>query len=217
MRPSLRNPNFLVLSSRRIIFQRWIGRLGGRDLKILDVGGRYQPYRPLFGNHIAQYVACDILKTEFVDVVANGELLPFAANTFDVAIATQVLEYISLPHAAAEQIHTVLKPGGSLLMSAVAMAPRFGDEEYWRFTPHGIRSMLSAFNNVQIIAETSSIGGLCRTLNLATHTFAHFGILRKLHEFTVCPCLNLLGMAIENLKLTRNDQFTPNYSVLAIK
>ncbi len=186
-------------------------------MKILDVGGRYQPYRPLFGNHVARYVACDTLKTEFVDVVANGELLPFAANTFDVVIATQVLEYISRPRAAAEQIHAVLKPGGSLLMSAVAMAPRFGDEEYWRFTPRGIRSILSAFNNVQIVAETSSIGGLFRTANLATHTFAHFGILRKLHELTICPCLNFFGMALENLKLTRNDQFTPNYSVLAIK
>lgn len=200
-----------------MIFQRWISQLEGKELKILDVGGRYQPYRPLFENRVAQYIACDIVKTELVDVVANGELLPFAVNTFDVVIATQVFEYISRPHAAAEQIHAALKAGGTLLMSAVAVAPRFGDEEYWRFTPRGIRSILSAFNNVEIVPETSSIGGLLRIANVAMHNFAHFALVRSLHEVTVCPCLNLFGLALERLKLTRNDQFTPNFSVLAIK
>ncbi len=217
LHPSLTNPSFLVLNARRKIFQRWIGQFDERKLSILDIGGRYQPYRPLFAGRIGKYVACDILQTEVVDVVSSGEALPFAVDAFDVVIATQVFEYFRQPHRAAAEIHTALKPGGALLMSVASVAPRFVDEECWRFTPAGIRATLSLFSRVEIIPETSSLGGLLRTANVGLHTFAHNRLLRKLHEVTVCPCLNLLGMALENLRLTRNDQFTPNYSVLAIK
>jgi hypothetical protein len=86
--PSLRNPNFLVLRARRLIFQQWIANLGDRPLTILDVGGRYQPYRPLFGDRARKYVGCDLIKTELVNVVADGEALPFASRTFDVVVCT---------------------------------------------------------------------------------------------------------------------------------
>jgi hypothetical protein len=76
--PSLRDPNYLVLRARRLIFTRWIEELESRTLKILDVGGRYQPYRPLFEGRIAQYVAVDLRRTEFVSVLADGEALPSA-------------------------------------------------------------------------------------------------------------------------------------------
>jgi len=217
LHPSLTNPSFLVLRSRRKIFQRWISQLENKRLTILDIGGRYQPYRPLFAGRDLQYVACDILRTDAVDVVGSGESLPFAENAFDVAIATQVFEYFRQPHRAAAEIHATLKPGGALLMSVASFAPRFVDEECWRFTPAGIRATLSLFSHVEIIPETSSLGGLLRAANLGLHTLARYGFLQTVHEFTVCPCLNLLGTALENMKLTRNDQFTPNYCVLAIK
>src|SRR5579872_968837 len=43
LRPALTDPNFLVLHSRRLIFQAWIAQLPDKALSILDVGGRYQP------------------------------------------------------------------------------------------------------------------------------------------------------------------------------
>jgi SAM-dependent methyltransferase len=127
--PSLTNPNYLVLRARRKIFRNWLQSLNRQNLTILDVGGRYQPYRPLFEERIGLYAALDVLKTELVDVVGSGELLPFAAETFDLVIATQVFEYFPEPCRAAEQMHSVLKPGGMLLMSVAAVAPRFVDEE----------------------------------------------------------------------------------------
>jgi hypothetical protein len=84
LNPSLTNPSFLVLHSRRKIFQRWIAELPDKKLTILDIGGRYQPYRPLFAERIGWYLACDILQTAAVDVVGSGEVLPFAANAFDL-------------------------------------------------------------------------------------------------------------------------------------
>ena len=95
--PRLTNPNFLVLRARRLIFERWIKSVPGTSLRVLDIGGRYQPYRPLFGNRIKSYIACDILSTGLVDVVARGESLPFAENTFDVVISTQDSSILGSP------------------------------------------------------------------------------------------------------------------------
>lgn len=215
--PSLTDPNYLVLRARRMIFRNWLQGLNRQNLTILDVGGRYQPYRPLFEERIARYVALDVLKTELVDVVGTGDLLPFAAETFDLVIATQVFEYFPEPYRAAEQMHSVLKPGGILLMSVAAVAPRFVDQEHWRFTPSGILSTLSSFRKIEVIPETYSGGGLIRTLNVFMHSLAHFGLLRRLTELSLCPLLNLVGLGVEGMKLTKNEQFTPNYSVLALK
>lgn len=186
-------------------------------MTILDVGGRYQPYRPLFESRISKYLALDILQTNLVDVVGSGEALPFANNSFDLVIATQVFEYFSSPRLAADQIYTVLKPGGMLLMSVAAFAPRFSDDDRWRFTPAGIRTVLGSFGKVEIIPEVSSLGGFIRSVNVGLNIFVRYDFLRSLLSATVRPLANLIGLGFERINGTKNDQFTPNYSVLAIK
>ena len=215
--PSVTNPNYLVLRSRRLIFSEWISRFNASDLTVLDIGGRYQPYRPLFGTSVGRYIAVDLVQTEMVNVLADGEALPFAPQTFDLVIATQVLEYLKQPTLAAKNIHAVLKPGGRFLASVPSCAPRFGEEERWRFTRSGLRFVLSPFSEIEIIPELYSVGSVFRTLNLAFDTFVRFNFARSVYRHTACPIVNLLGLGFENLKLTSNDQFASNYSVLATK
>jgi SAM-dependent methyltransferase len=215
--PALANPSYLVLRSRRLIFSQWVSQLCRENLTVLDVGGRYQPYRPLLGTNVGRYIALDVIKTELVNVVADGEALPFIPEAFDLVIATQVLEYFSDPTRAVKQIHTALKPGGVLLASVASFTPRIVDEERWRFTRSGLRLMLSPFARVEIVPELYSVGSVFRTLNLAFETFVRYNFARSIYRRTACPLLNLLGLGFEKLKLTSNDQFTSNYSVLAIK
>lgn len=215
--PRLTDPNWPLLRARRVIFEDWAAQVRPKKLTILDVGGRYQPYRPLFEGRIDRYIAVDVLKTDLVSVLASGEALPFPSGTFDLVITTQVFEYFADPQTAARQVHAVLKPGGVLLASAVACAPRFADEEHWRFTPSGLRSLLAPFQTVEIVPELYSVSSLVRTINLAMNNFVRYESVRKLYGHTVCPLLNLLAVGAENLHLTRNDQFTANYSVRATK
>lgn len=216
--PSLTDPNYLVLRSRRLIFSRWLERLANeRRLTVLDVGGRYQPYRPFLGSQVASYIAVDLIRTELVSVIADAAALPFASETFDLAIATQVLEYIPNPGGAVRQIHRSLKPGGAFMASVAAFAPRFVGEECWRFLPTGLSTILAPFATVEIIPELSSLGSVVRALNLAVNTFARYELVRSVWRRTGCPVLNLLGLGLENLQLTSNDQFAANYSVFATK
>jgi len=214
--PSLRNPNYLVLRARRLIFRAWLESCG-QDLMVLDVGGRYQPYRPLLQGKIRKYIALDLQPTAFVDVVGSGEEIPFRDARFDLVIATAVFEYFRQPHEAARNIHRVLKPGGMLLMSVASFAPRFVEEECWRYTPRGLGAVLSAFSQVTITPEVSSIGGVFRFANLCCHDFLKLKVLRAAHGMTLCPVLNAVGLGLESARLTSNDRWTGNYSVMAMR
>jgi len=214
--PSLSDPSYLVLRSRRLIFSQWAQRFGGRRLTILDVGGRYQPYRTLFPN-LKRYIAIDLIRTPAVSVIADGERLPFLSESFDLVIATQTVEYFRDPGAALQQIHAILKPDGVFLGSFAACVPRFVEHERWRFTPNGLLTILKPFAKVEIIPELHSPASVLRTINLALNSFVRYDAIRSVYQWSLCPLLNLAGLGIEKLNLTSNDQFTANYSVFATK
>ena len=217
LHPPITDPSYLLLRARRKIFVGWAGRLHGDRLVVLDIGGRYQPYRALFADRIHRYIGVDVLQTEFVSVVADGQALPFAPLTFDVVIATQVLDCLRDPVAAVHHMHTLLKPGGVFLASVPSCAPRFADEERWRFLPSGLRTMLEPFSTVEIVAELDSLRSIIRTVNLALDTFVRYNSARRVYRLSICPMFNLLGLGIEKLNLTSNDRFAANFSVRAVK
>jgi SAM-dependent methyltransferase len=216
--PPITDPSYLVLRSRRLQFTSWAGELRGKRLTVLDIGGRYQPYRPLLKDKdIERYIAVDLVQTEFVNLIADAQALPLADETFDVAIATQVFEYFQDPCEGAREIYRILKPGGVMLSSFAACTPRFVDEEKWRFMAGGLRQLMAPFEKVEIVPELHSLSGLIRTLNLGLDTFVRYDSARRIYRSTACPVLNVLGFILEKAKLTSNDRFTPNYSVRAIK
>lgn len=217
LHPGLTNPNYLVLNRRRINFERWIEALGQSPLRVLDVGGRIQPYRPLLGSRVAQYVALDLASSPLVNVRADARNLPFPENTFDLVFCTQVLEYLPEPKAAAAEIYRVLKPNGLSLFSFAAFYPRAVDDEHWRFLPAGLRHVLHPFRRVEIVAEGSSISGFFRSCAVCLSIFARYPSIRKLVNWTLVPLLNALALTLEGLVKTGNDQATGNYSVLAGK
>ena len=216
LHPSLRNPNYLVLRSRRHIVASYFANLP-KGLVVLDVGGRYHPYRSLIAAKCTKYLALDVERTEVVTVVGSGESIPFPDETFDLVIATCVFEYFREPHKAANEVHRVLKPGGSVLASFGSVIPQFVEEERWRYLPLGLRSLFSAFSRVNIVPEVSSLGGFCRLMNLAFQDIAGFQALRVAYGWTLCPVLNLLGLALERTHLSSSTRWTGNYTLTAIK
>ena len=215
--PSLTNPAYLVHRKRRLILSKWLESIPGERLFVLDIGGRYQPYRPLIEHRIQRYVALDVLSTPFVDVLGKGEQIPFKANTFDLVIATGVFEYFPEPRVAAIEIHRVLKPGGHLMISVGAITPRAVDESHWRFLPAGLKYVLGAFSKIEIVPEVTSIGGFLRLTAGALGIFAKYGFVRWILQQTATPVLNLMGLFLESTGISTNDQISSNYCALAQK
>jgi arsenite methyltransferase len=72
---------------------------------------------------------------------AGAEKIPYPDGSFDVAVSTQVLEYVrDIPRALAE-IHRVLRPGGRVLLLDTDW-----DSIVWRSTDHArMQRMLAAW------------------------------------------------------------------------
>ena len=217
LHPSLSNPNWLVLRKRRELFRNWIASLKLTNPTVLDVGGRIQPYRSLIADGQSRYVALDLSVGPLVDVVGDGQQLPFAAETFHLVVCTQMLEYVPDPANVISEIRRVLKYGGFLLLSVPSVFPRDAEHDRWRFLPAGIRQLLSEFASTEIAPEGNTITGFFRTINVCLQIFARYDFLRSLLNYTIVPILNLAGACLERLSSSQNDQFAANYSVLARK
>jgi len=216
LHPSLKNPNWLVLRHRRLIFEAGLDRLLGSALCVLDIGGRLQPYRPLLGARTKCYVAVDLQMTPLVNVGAAAEALPFRDEQFDFVICTQVFEYLPDPGMAVGEIQRVLRKGGVLFLSAPAVFLRDNDKEYWRFLPESLRYLLREFETVEVVPEGNSLSGFFRTCNIVLMSFFRPKILAPLWQWTFVPFLNVAGFVLEKLA-GQNDDFTANYSAWARK
>ncbi len=215
--PSLTNPSWLILRKRREMFRKWLAGLEGRELRVLDLGGRIQPYRPLLEGRIRSYVAVDLRRTPLVSIVGRGEQIPLADASFDLAICTQVLQYVSEPAVVVAEIHRVLRKGGVLLLSAPAVYPRETDRDMWRFSPANLRALLHDFCDVGVMAEGSSISGLFRTICVFLVTFARRAFFAACMRVTLVPLLNIMAAWLESLRTESDDRFSANFSAFARK
>lgn len=81
-----------------------------------------------------------------------------ADGTFDFVVCTEVLEHTLQPFHAADEILRILKPGGKLFLSVPFNFRIHGPlPDCWRFTEHGLKSLLRNFEILELKAvETDS-------------------------------------------------------------
>ncbi|HEX8804333.1 MAG TPA: methyltransferase domain-containing protein, partial [Acidimicrobiales bacterium] len=147
----------------RVIFgsRRWVrGHLepfasslhGARILEIgsgrQDMGEDAYSFRDLFPAD-NEFVQSDV-NPEHGHLVVDVTDMDFV-DEWDVILCVSVLEHVPDFGAALRGIHRALKPGGRAVIVAPMCFP-YHDEphDYWRFTVHGVRAMLSDFDPVEV-------------------------------------------------------------------
>jgi SAM-dependent methyltransferase len=213
--PGREHPDYLVLCHRREALRRCLDALPITPIRVLDVGGRIQPYRPLVADRLAMYVALDPQFSALVDVVGVGEFLPFRSASFDVVLSTQVLGYATDPWGFASELHRVLVPGGGLFLSAPSLHPTHHDER-WRFLPDGLRILLRAFDCVEIHPEGNSLSGFFRTVATIIDDLARPRRPWRPAAQMVIRVVNTVGAWCDRWS-GGSEAFTTNYSVWARK
>lgn len=114
---------------------------------VLDAGAGECPYKQFFLNQ--HYVAADLgfgdIRWDYsrLDLVCALEALPFKANVYEAVICTQVLEHVREPGAVLQETLRVLKPEGTLYLSApqgwgIHQPPH----DYFRFTQYGLQYLM---------------------------------------------------------------------------
>jgi len=80
------------------------------------------------------------LRERVVPIQYDGELIPIADGTVDYAVSFEVLEHVRHEQNALLELHRVIKPGGTLVMSV--------PNRWWIFETHGANLPLLPWNRV---------------------------------------------------------------------
>jgi SAM-dependent methyltransferase len=168
---------------------------------ILDIGSKKSPYRKYINSKY--YYSTDVDYSNDITFVSNIYNLPLKENSFDIILFTEVLEHLSEPGKAIENIYKVLKPNGKMVLTTRFCYPYHPDpKDFFRFTKDGLVYLTQRFSEVEIIGHGSSMQLL-------------FYILSKNKFFRVI--LLPVSYLIAKLSRKRESKFAFGYIVIAKK
>ena len=112
-----------------------------------DLGAEAYSMRPLFDQDL-EFVKSDV-NPEFGHQVVDITTMTLSSE-FDLILCVSVLEHVPNFWEAIPRLREALRPGGTLVLSVPMVFP-YHDEphDFYRFTTHGLRELLSEFSTVR--------------------------------------------------------------------
>ncbi|MEM9417966.1 MAG: class I SAM-dependent methyltransferase [Planctomycetota bacterium] len=195
--------------------------LAGRK-KLIDIGCGVMPHRPVFEQHVEQYLGLDIPDTAYdasqVDLFGSATDIPAENGSFDALLSTSNLEHVEEPAEALREWARVLEPGGAAVVS-VPMFWHLHDEprDFYRFTKFGLEHLFTrAGFTLDRIEPIGTFWTTAATM-ASYHLFKfHRGPMRwlKLTQL-LAGSLQVAGLLLE--KLDRSEKWACLYLVVAYK
>ncbi|WP_417377426.1 class I SAM-dependent methyltransferase [Gimesia maris] len=151
---------------------RHLGQFSGR---FLDVGAGNQPYRELLQSkqtQVSEYVPLDLHDNwnyKDADNTWDGVTMPFPDNSFDSAMATEVLEHCPNPEVTLSEVSRVLKPGGFFFFTVPFVWPLHDcPHDEYRYTPWSLERHFanSGFTDVRLFPTGGWDASLAQVLGL---------------------------------------------------
>lgn len=164
------NPFYFARKGLYTAMSQFVPKLQG---KVLDVGCGQKPYQHLCNEKVSEYIGLEIDSPENrankqADYFYNGKSFPFKNKEFDSVITNQVLEHVFNPDEFLAEIHRILKPEGTLLLTV----PFVWDEhkqpiDYARYSSFGLKHMLQkqGFEIVSHIKTSTDVSIIFQLIN----------------------------------------------------
>lgn len=215
------NPFYFARAGLRDAMMELAPNLSGR---LLDVGCGTKPYYKLFFADV--YIGLDIdndasRQRGIADYFYDGQVFPFADESFDSILCNQVLEHVFNPDEFLKEIARVMKPAGKLLLTV----PFVWDEheqpyDYARYSSFGLRVLLEkqgfkVMQHKKLGADASIIFQLANAY-LFKIMQGQPRFIRLLMTVSVMALINVLGLLARCL-LPNNPDLFLDHAVLAEK
>jgi SAM-dependent methyltransferase len=115
-------------------------RFAGR---LLDVGCGNRPYASFYEPLVKEAVGVDATAGHGAAVLGFADRLPFADQTFDTILCTEVLEHVGDAERAADELLRVCRPGGHVLATVPYLYPTHeAPYDFRRFTHYGLHDLM---------------------------------------------------------------------------
>lgn len=128
---------------------------GKNNLNILELGsgpkvnGKFHYSAKHLFDTSNKFLQSDIVE-KFGHPIVDATTMKFKVE-FDVVLCLNVLEHIFEYQKAVTNIHAALKPGGVAVIAVPFIYPLHDEPgDYWRFTEHTLKKMLSDFSDVKL-------------------------------------------------------------------
>lgn len=142
------------------------------DIRGRAVEIRERDYTKRFDENLTSVDVLDIDPSlPEVTIVADLTDMPnVPSDSFDVAIITATLQYVFDVQGAIKELHRILAPGGTLLLTVPAaerlrMTDGF-EADWWRFTSRSLRKLLSPFQTVEVETFGNSLAAIAVYRNI---------------------------------------------------
>ena len=107
-------------------------------------GQKWGDLRPLFPGK--NFIGVDMREGPGVDTILDLHRLELRNESVGTALCMETLEHVEYPRCAIAEIYRVLRKGGIFVVST-CLNFRIHEypDDFWRFTPAGLESLLRAF------------------------------------------------------------------------
>ena len=179
---------------------------GGR---LLDLGCGTCPFYALYCQLPLTPIKADFTKrTTDIDLMCDGQFLPFESNSFNVVILSEVIEHIPNPALAFREISRVLTPGGIMIITwpynyMVHEAPF----DYYRMSFFALEN-LTKLNSLKILHASYRGGFFVVVLVLLLHfikgiarAFSKIPLVGRIVTPLTSFAINLVETAIGKFRL----------------
>ena len=198
--------------------------------KLLDIGCGTKPYKNLFDPHVSEYIGLEYLpesgyRKNKADISGDAMSLPFADNTIDTIICTEVLEHIHNPEKAISEFNRVLRADGFVFTTAPFFYPIHDAWDFFRYAPSGLAAMME--RNGLEVERVEPLSGTAITLAMLfnlywfeigfmwTKWLYPFGVVLRPILLSICFIVNVIGGIFE--VLLPSEQMAFNHLTVARK
>lgn len=195
---------------------------------MLDVGCGTRRYESIFRETVDSYIGLDwpeIKDRALQDVIGDAMKIPFKNASFDVVLATELMEHLPAPHNFLVEVARVLREGGIFILSVPFMEPvHEAPRDYYRFTRFSLRLLLEEHGfSIQKIWKKGGWWSvvLGSFVNQSLYDWAtspdkmgrrRYGLL----AYLVLPvCASMQWLAYQLDRVFNSQKYTLGYTVLA--
>jgi len=110
---------------------------------LLDVGCGLKPYEKFFAPYVKKYYGTEYspesgFRGNRADVAGDASAMPFASESVDTILCTEVLEHVAHPEKVIEEFARILKPDEIIITTAPFFYPIHDSFDFFRYTDEGI-------------------------------------------------------------------------------